>query len=97
MKNCIDKIGSSFTKNKMYSTILGAYDVILGMDWVESHRSLVDCYEKKFFFNYDFEEPMIIEGIKWDIYMWFISIAKVKKCIMKGCKFFVIEAMSNER
>ena len=27
---------------------LGSYDVLIGMDWVESHRVKLDCYHKTF-------------------------------------------------
>ena len=27
---------------------LGAYDVLIGMDWLESHRLKLDCYNKTF-------------------------------------------------
>eukprot|EP00253_Pinus_taeda_P027890 PITA_27890 len=35
------------TKLKAYVTALGTYDVIIGMDWQEVHRALVDCFKKK--------------------------------------------------
>ena len=27
---------------------LGFYDVLIGMDWLDSHHSLLDCYNKTF-------------------------------------------------
>ena len=27
---------------------LGSYDVLIGMDWLESHREKIDCYNKTF-------------------------------------------------
>ena len=27
---------------------LGSYDVLIGMDWLEAHRSKLDCYNKTF-------------------------------------------------
>ena len=27
---------------------LGSYDVLIGMDWLEAHRTKIDCYNKTF-------------------------------------------------
>ena len=27
---------------------LGSYDVLIGMDWLEAHKSKLDCYNKTF-------------------------------------------------
>ena len=32
---------------KVYVTDLGTYDLNIGMDWLESHRSMVDCFMKR--------------------------------------------------
>ena len=84
VKNCIVMIGNVSTKMKLYTTTLGAYDLIVGMDWLESHHALVECYEEKVFCNNDFGEPIEIAGHKRDISLHFITIAKVKKCMRKG-------------
>jgi hypothetical protein len=45
--NCIVDLGVCTTKLKVYVTALGAYDLIIGMDWLAVHRALVDCFAKK--------------------------------------------------
>ena len=35
--NCIVDLGVCTTKLKVYVTALGAYDLIIGMDWLEAH------------------------------------------------------------
>lgn len=67
VKNCIMKLGGMVTKVKLYSTTLGAYDVIIGMDWLESHRARVDYFEKKVYCNDDFGNPTTIEGLHRDV------------------------------
>ena len=94
VKNCIVMIGNVSTKMKLYTTTLGSYDLIVGMDWLESHRALVDCYEKKVFGNNDFGEPIVIEGRKRDISLRFIAATKVKKCMRKGCRIYAVEVMN---
>ena len=34
------------TRLKVYVTALGTYDLIIGMDWLESHRAMVDVSQK---------------------------------------------------
>jgi hypothetical protein len=45
--NCIVDLGVCTTRLKVYITALGAYDLIIGMDWLEPHRYLVDCFSKR--------------------------------------------------
>jgi hypothetical protein len=45
--NCIVHLGVCTTRLKVYVTTLRAYDLIIGMDWLESHRAMVDCFTKR--------------------------------------------------
>jgi hypothetical protein len=45
--NCIVDLGVCTTRLKVYVTALGAYDLIIGMDLLEAHRALVDCFAKR--------------------------------------------------
>ena len=45
--NCLVDLGMCTTRLKVYVTALGAYDLIIGMDWLEAHRALVDCFAKR--------------------------------------------------
>jgi hypothetical protein len=45
--NCIVDLGVCTTRLKVYVTALGAYDLIIGMDWLATHRALVDCFAKR--------------------------------------------------
>ena len=47
--NCLVDIGVCTTKLKVYVTALKTYDLIIGMDWLESHRAMVDCFAKWLF------------------------------------------------
>jgi hypothetical protein len=35
--NCLVDLGVCTTRLKVYITALGTYDLIIGMDWLESH------------------------------------------------------------
>jgi predicted aspartyl protease len=45
--NCIVDLGVCTTRLKVYVSALGAYDLIIGMDWLAAHRALIDCFAKK--------------------------------------------------
>ena len=45
--NCIIDLGVCTTRFKVYVIALGTYDLIIGMEWLESHRAMVDCFAKR--------------------------------------------------
>jgi hypothetical protein len=45
--NFIVDLGVCTTRLKVYVIVLGAYDLIIGMDWLVAHRALVDCFAKR--------------------------------------------------
>jgi hypothetical protein len=64
--NCIIELGVCTTKLKLYVTTLGAYDLIIGMDWLEAHRALVDCFAKSVLCVDDEGRPVEIHGVwRW--------------------------------
>ena len=47
VRGCQVDLGVCTTKMDAYVTNLGTYDLIVGMDWLEGHRTFMDCYAKK--------------------------------------------------
>jgi hypothetical protein len=43
---CILNLGKFVTRANLYVTILGSYDVMIGMDWLESHEVILNCKMK---------------------------------------------------
>eukprot|EP00253_Pinus_taeda_P019416 PITA_19416 len=43
---------------------LGSYDVLIGMDWLEKHWSLVNCKTKTIYYKDDHGEQQELQGIK---------------------------------
>ena len=58
--NCIVELGVCTTRLKVYVTALGAYDLIIGMDWLETHQALVDCFAKRVLYVDDEGRPVEI-------------------------------------
>jgi hypothetical protein len=61
--NCIVDLGVCTTRLKVYVTVLGVYELIMGMDWLESHRALVDCFAKRVLYVDDEGRPIEIQGV----------------------------------
>jgi hypothetical protein len=43
---CILNLGDFVTRANLYITILGSYDVMISMDWLESHEAILNCKTK---------------------------------------------------
>ena len=42
---------------------LGSYDLLIGMDWLEKHRVILNCYDKTFSCLDDKGNTIIVKGI----------------------------------
>ena len=47
IKGCTLNLGKFVTRANLYVTILGSYDVVIGMDWLESHEVILNCKMKR--------------------------------------------------
>ena len=88
VENC-DLFMSQF-KNKIKLNVfpLGAYDVLIGMDWLEKHQVSLNCFQKIFTCLNDKGEKITIKGIPRKSFVRQISTLEMKKVVMKGCKVF---------
>ena len=50
---CVLNLGEFVTRANLYVTILGSYDVVIGMDWLERHWSLVNYKTKTIYYKDD--------------------------------------------
>ena len=55
------------------------------MDWLESHRAMVDYFAKRVFCVDDEGRLVEIHGVQRKVSLRFISTMKVKRCIRQGC------------
>nr|GEV39178.1 reverse transcriptase domain-containing protein [Tanacetum cinerariifolium] len=78
---------------------LGSFDVIISMDWLANHHTVIVCDEKIVRIPYG-EEVLIVQGdknskgikSKWSI----ISYTKTQKYIKKCCLIFLAQVMRKE-
>lgn len=64
MLSCPSVLGDFHTFVDLYIMSLGSYDVVLGMDWLGSHRAQIDCRGKRVQCVDDGGKSMEIVGIQ---------------------------------
>jgi len=70
---------------------LGSYDILIGMDWLESHKDVID-YLHKIFSSVDEEDKYhTMNEIYRPLSTRQISALQCKKCIRKGCQLYGIK------
>jgi len=69
------------------------YDLIIGMDWLESHRAMVYCFAKRVLCVDDEGRYVEIHGVRRRVSLHFISTMKVKRYVRKGFRLCVMEVV----
>eukprot|EP00253_Pinus_taeda_P011891 PITA_11891 len=70
---------------------LGSYDILIGMDWLEKHWSLVDCKTKIIYYRDQQGNRKEMQGIKQPVQVRPITANQLMKCIRKGCQVYAIQ------
>jgi hypothetical protein len=70
---------------------LGSYDMIIGMDWLEQHKVLLDCYTKILSYKDNCGIIKTTQGIPKLVSVRQVSVMQLKKCIRKGCQVYTIQ------
>eukprot|EP00253_Pinus_taeda_P012641 PITA_12641 len=70
---------------------LGSYDILIGMDWLEKHWSLVDCKTKIIYFKDSLGNKKEMQGIKRPTQVRPITANQLAKCIRKGCQIYAVQ------
>ena len=64
---------------------LGSYDILIGMDWLETHRVNIHCYNKTFECLDEEGNLRVVKGIPKVISVRNISAMQLNKFSRKGC------------
>jgi hypothetical protein len=65
--------------------------MIIGMDWLEQHKEVLDCYTKILRFKDDFGTVRTTQGIPKPVSVRQFSAMQLKKCMRKGCQVYAIQ------
>jgi hypothetical protein len=91
---CTLNLGDFFTRANLYVTILGYYDVVIGMDWLDSNEAILNCKMKLLILVDDEGKRHVIVGRNQEFSLRFISSLQLWKSMCKGCKIYVILALN---
>ena len=69
---------------------LGSYDMLIGMDWLEQHRVVLNFFDKTFNCINNDGELIKVKGIPRKTAIRHIYVLQLKRAIQKGCKAFVV-------
>ena len=81
---CALNLGEFVTRVNLYVTILGSYDVVIGMDWLESHEAILNCKMKWLSLVDDERQRRVIVGRNQGVSLRFISSLQIWKSMHKG-------------
>ena len=62
--NCVLEVAEQQIEVDLNILPLGSYDVLLGMDWLEKHWTVVDCKEKTITFRKQDGTRTVVQGVK---------------------------------
>eukprot|EP00253_Pinus_taeda_P018041 PITA_18041 len=96
VKECEVDMGVCKTKVSLYSTILGGYDVVIGMDWLERHEAVLDCKDKILHFTDDDGQRKSLRGKNRGVSLRFISSMQLMKFRRKGCQLFSVVTLNEK-
>jgi hypothetical protein len=94
--DCSLNLGYFFMKANLYVMILGSYDIVIGMDWLESHDAILNCKMKWLSLIDDEGQRRVIVGRNQGVSLRFISSLQLQKSMCKGCKLYAILALNDK-
>jgi hypothetical protein len=74
---------------------LGSYDVLLGMDWLATHKEKLNCYEKTLECEDEEGSTRILQGIRKPVSVRQISTLQLKKYSRRGCPLYAIQVLNS--
>jgi hypothetical protein len=77
------------TKADLNAILLGSYDCLIGMDWLDKHHVVLDCYNKSFAYLDEEGNSRKIQVILRHISITKILVLQLKISFRKGCQIYV--------
>jgi hypothetical protein len=84
VKDCPMDMTRPSTKTDLNIKTLGSYDCLIGMDWLDKHHVVLDCYNKEFTFMDEEGNLRTIQGIPRAITIKEIPSLQLNKSFKKG-------------
>eukprot|EP00253_Pinus_taeda_P028992 PITA_28992 len=91
INNCPFSIAGQSITADLNVLPLGSYDILIGMDWLEKHWSLVNCKTKTIYYKDDLGQQQELQGIKHPVQIRPITASQLAKCLRKKCQIYAIQ------
>jgi hypothetical protein len=88
IKACPMEMNGLCTNDDLNTIPLGSYDFLIGMDWLEEHHDVIDCYNKAFTCLDEEGNLRSVQGIPRVVTIREVSALQLKKSYRKGCQVF---------
>ena len=73
------------------------FDVILGMDFLEAHRAMIDCFRKVVVLRSPGKPEVTFQGERDVISSCLISAVAARKLLNKGCQAYLAHVVDTRR
>ena len=101
VKECALDMNDFKTTVKLNVLPLGSYDLLIGIDWLEKQKVVLNCFDKTFTCVNNNEQPVTVKGIPRKTVIRQISSLQLKRAVRKGCKAYAVtitdEASKSEK
>jgi hypothetical protein len=77
-------MGDFVTKVDLCFMLLRYYDIVIGMDWLESHDAILKCKMKQLSLKEDLGQSRVIVGRNQGVSLRFIYSLQLQKSMCKG-------------
>jgi hypothetical protein len=89
-------LGEFVMRVNLYVTILGSYDIVIGMDWLETHEAILNCKTKRLSLVDDEGQRQLIVGRNQGVSLRFVSSLQLRKSMRKGYELYAILALNEK-
>jgi hypothetical protein len=96
VKYFIIHLGEFIVSVNLFVTILGSYDIVIGMDWLESHDVILNCKKKRLSLIDDLGHSRVIIGRNQGVSLRFICSLQLQQNMCKGCKLYTILVLNEK-
>jgi hypothetical protein len=74
---------------------LGSYDLLISMDWLVSHKTKLDYYNKTLECEDEEGRKVTLQGIQKNVSVRQISSLQVNNYCIKGCPLYAIKVLES--
>ncbi|KAI3758179.1 hypothetical protein L6452_05732 [Arctium lappa] len=89
LKQCTLSIEGRELSIDLLPMLIGGFDVVVGMDWLKNNHAEIVCSKKLIQLPNPSGEIVVIYGEKRKGEVAIITMAKARKCLVKGCSSFL--------